>query len=499
MTENISQKKFPKNLEEYYKSKLNQSPKENTPNNNKDILLIYVLTFNMKGRTPTELDIPLLFPPDINKFDLFIISTQECLRSIAASMIMSSKEEWIQLLSEFFGENYYNLINSNLGPCHLCVFAKKEMSINFQELRNGEIETGLFNFFSNKGAVSVSMKYKDKNIAFIGCHLAAGQDNNEKRNEDLKRIKTSLKISINFDAKNKQLIQKKKLSESLNIFPSKEITFRKNELNRDLINNNDNNQEPKDKLKSLKTFAFNKKENQVLNLNNNKEKKDEIDENKNNKKSNDDFDFQDIKEIESEKDEKEQNDENKNLIENNTDKNNKIKIPELFKDKQNITIDNKITKNIPEDKNKEKTMDDFDIVILCGDLNYRLNFEKEENIDEIMKQKNPELLWNKDQFKPEIKNEHGFQEGIINFMPTYKYKDNSDEYDYERIPGWTDRILYKSKKNYDIMLCQYNSIQNVYLSDHKPVYAVFKINFKNKELEDNCNIKNNINDDCIIF
>ena len=236
-----------------------------------------------------------------------------------------------------------------------------------------------------------------------------------------------------------------------------------------------------------------------MNLNNNEEKKDEIDENKNNKKSNDDFDFQDIKEIESEKDEKEQNDENKNLIENNTDKNIKIKIPEIFKDKQNITIDNKITKNIPEDKNKEKTMDDFDIVILCGDLNYRLNFEKEENIDEIMKQKNPELLWNKDQFKPEIKNEHGFQEGIINFMPTYKYKDNSDKYDYERIPGWTDRILYKSKKNYDIMLCQYNSIQNVYLSDHKPVYAVFKINFKNKELEDNCNIKNNINDDCIIF
>ena len=289
------------------------------------------------------------------------------------------------------------------------------------------------------------------------------------------------------------------MSESLNIFPSTEITFKKNELKQDLINNNDNNQEPKDKLKSLKTFAFNKKENQVLNLNNNEEKKDEIDENKNNKKSNDDFDFQDIKEIESEKDEKEQNDENKNLIENNTDKNIKIKIPELYKDKQNITIDNKITKNIPEDKNKEKTMDDFDIVILCGDLNYRLNFEKEENIDEIMKQKNPELLWNKDQFKPEIKNEHGFQEGIINFMPTYKYKDNSDEYDYERIPGWTDRILYKSKKNYDIMLCQYNSIQNVYLSDHKPVYAVFKINFKNKELEDNCNIKNNINDDCIIF
>jgi hypothetical protein len=68
-----------KTLEDYYKLKnpntLNFTIKENQNN-----LLIYVLTFNMKGKTPTELDIPLLFPKDFNKFDLFIISTQECLR-----------------------------------------------------------------------------------------------------------------------------------------------------------------------------------------------------------------------------------------------------------------------------------------------------------------------------------------------------------------------------------------------------------------------------------
>ena len=49
----------------------------------------------MKGKTPSELDIPLLFPKDINKFDLYIISTQECLRSIGASIFNDSKEEWI--------------------------------------------------------------------------------------------------------------------------------------------------------------------------------------------------------------------------------------------------------------------------------------------------------------------------------------------------------------------------------------------------------------------
>ena len=492
MAENNSSKKVHKNLEEYYKSKINNINEENSLNNNNDNLLIYVLTFNMKGRTPSESDIPLLFPHDINKFDLFVISTQECLRSILSSMIISSKDEWINLLSKFFGDNFLNLINSNLGPCHLCVFVKKEKAKHFHELRSGELETGLFNFFSNKGAVSASMKYKDKNILFIGCHLAAGHNENNKRNESLLRIKTTLKTSINIEAKNKLKSYKKNINESLNKFQSTEIMYDNNNFKNNLININ---QEQNDTLKYVKTFVFNKNINQNLNehkenINNNEEKEEE----KNDKKLNDNLDLNELKEIESEKDENEKN----ILIENHNDKDIEIKMPELFEDKQNMTI-NSIISNNPEIKAKEKTMDEYDFVILSGDLNYRINFNITDDIDELIKQKNPEILWDKDQLTKEIKRENEFQEGIINFMPTYKYKDNSDEYDYERKPGWTDRILYKSKKNYDIMLCKYNCIKEVYLSDHKPVYAVFKINFKNKNMEQNCKIKNNISDDCILF
>ena len=493
MAENNSSKKVHKNLEEYYKSKISNINEENSLNNNNDNLLIYVLTFNMKGRTPSESDIPLLFPHDINKFDLFVISTQECLRSILSSMIISSKDEWINLLSKFFGDNFLNLINSNLGPCHLCVFVKKEKAKHFHELRSGELETGLFNFFSNKGAVSASMKYKDKNILFIGCHLAAGHNENNKRNESLLRIKTTLKTSINIEAKNKLKSYKKNINESLNKFQSTEIMYDNNNFKNNLININ---QEQNDTLKYTKTFVFNKNINQNLNehkenINNIEEKEEE----KNDKKLNDNLDFNELKEIESEKDE---NNEKNILTENHNDKDIEIKMPELFEDKQNMTI-NSIISNNPEIKAKEKTMDEYDFVILSGDLNYRIDFNITDDIDELIKQKNPEILWDKDQLTKEIKRENEFQEGIINFMPTYKYKDNSDEYDYERKPGWTDRILYKSKKNYDIMLCKYNCIKEVYLSDHKPVYAVFKINFKNKNMEQNCKIKNNISDDCILF
>ena len=480
-----------KSLEDYYLSKNPQIDKDKLViKTNENNLLLYVITFNMKGKTPSEEDIHLLFPKDINKFDLFIISTQECLRSITASMFISSKEKWILLLSNFFGENFMNLINSNLGATHLCIFAKKEKAKNIHQLRSGEIETGFLNWFSNKGAVSASMKYLDKNILFIGCHLAAGQDNNEKRNEDLLRIKTLLRTSINFEAKDK--LRKHKA-----YIDAKKSTIIKNDNNNDINTGIINKKFSKSMvLKQNKSIQFNEEQ---------EDKKDNNDKIDINNKINEDEDksaeklFDDIKEVESKKDE-----ENNNNIDNlkdlnvNPNKNIEINMIELFENKKDIDKESCTSISI-EDIKKEKSMDDYDFVIISGDLNYRLDFGHEDNIEEIMNKKNPEILWEKDQFRKEIKKEHELKEGIINFMPTYKYKDDSDEYDYERKPGWTDRILYKSKKMYDIMLCEYSCLQNVHLSDHRPVYAIFKINFKNKDVEQNIDIKSNINDECILF
>ena len=487
MIEKMSNNKNIKSLEEYYKSQnkveINQNNiiKENTNN-----LLVFVLTYNMKGKTPSDDDIQLLFPQDINKFDLYIISTQECLRSIGASFLKDSKEEWIKSLSKFFGENYINLINSNLGAIHLCIFCKKEKLIHFHELRSGEIKTGFLNLFSNKGAVSVSMKYLDKHILFIGCHLAAGQDENNKRNEGLLRIKTNLKMSINDNAKTKLKDQKKLYKSQLQI----------NKLQKkDDDDNNDNNIKNNDQLLE-KNFTKKKLSGSLLlknikKINNDDNNKDDIDIKENERYIDN---MLNGLEIESEKDEKEENHINANI---KPPKNVEIKMNKLFENKHNNS--SKSLNSVANDENKEKTMEDYDFVIISGDLNYRLNFDINENVEEIINKKDPEILWKKDQLTEEIKKEHDLEEGIINFMPTYKYKDKLDEYDFERTPGWTDRILYKSKKKYDIMLCEYSSIQNIFLSDHKPVYAIFKINFKNKETNKKLEIKDNNNEECIII
>ena len=419
----VNEQKVENHLEKYintYKNKANNNEKETS----NEQLLIYTVTYNIHGNMPDDKEIPLLFPKkeELNKFDIFVINTQECLRSISASFFVNSKEPWVYALKSFFGNNYENIINSNLGALHISIFVKKEKVMHFHDLRSGEIKTGFLNLMANKGAVSASMKCYDKNILFISCHLASGQNNQVERNNSLYRIGTSLSNTVNKQSCNRLKTLKKTM------------TLEKNKM----MN------EKNDKLKRANSFEIQNIEEE--------------------KKSNE-ANSQNDKETNKNK-ENENNEDNKNI--DLDDKNENIEI---------IRDNNKKEENEDDDDEKDKSIEDYDFVIMSGDFNYRLDI-KEDEVNNYMVKNDPEILWEKDQFTTDIKEKNNYREGIINFMPTYKYKELSNEYDYSRIPGWTDRILYKSKDYYDIMLCEYSSIQNINISDHKPVYAVFKINCK---------------------
>ena len=438
-------------LEDYinlHKNANNNNNIENIQDKNEK-LLIYVLTYNIHGGIPKEEQISLLFPnrEELEKFDIFVINTQECLRSIGASLFVDSKEPWLFSLTKFFGEKYINIIDSNLGALHIAIFIKKEKAMNFHDLRKGEIKTGFLNIMANKGAVSTSMKYCDKNILFICCHLAAGQEKKEERNNDLKRIDNYLQNTINYESKKKLTEIKKSLVVKDKQLLSATKSLRINNLNGMNINQNKVLGNTVG-LMPTKSLFIKRNENEFNEIENEEEQKKE-EEQKNEEENNNRYNIN------------KENNENENNKMNNNDGEN----------------DNSFESIVVEKDKKDKTMEDYDFVILSGDLNYRLNLKNNE-ISEIMNKKNPEILWDKDQLNSEIKEKHNFREGTINFMPTYKFKDNSNDYDYSRVPGWTDRILYKSKKFYDIMLCEYSSINNILISDHRPVYAIFKINFR---------------------
>jgi phosphatidylinositol-bisphosphatase len=78
--------------------------------------------------------------------------------------------------------------------------------------------------------------------------------------------------------------------------------------------------------------------------------------------------------------------------------------------------------------------------------------DREEVIDLVNRQEWA-LLQKQDQLTMEREKEDnpvfaGYQEGQINFAPTYKYDLFSEDYDTSeklRIPAWTDRVLWKRR------------------------------------------------------
>ena len=101
-------------------------------------------------------------------------------------------------------------------------------------------------------------------------------------------------------------------------------------------------------------------------------------------------------------------------------------------------------------------VDDHDIVLFLGDLNYRLTKQiSDENVFAYIKaDKCLDLVQNYDQLTQEMDFGNVFQdfhEGLVTFPPTYKYIPGTSELDRRpekknRCPAWCDRILWRTRK-----------------------------------------------------
>eukprot|EP00042_Codosiga_hollandica_P034639 m.244454 g.244454 ORF g.244454 m.244454 type:complete len:706 (+) comp54462_c0_seq1:144-2261(+) len=120
--------------------------------------------------------------------------------------------------------------------------------------------------------------------------------------------------------------------------------------------------------------------------------------------------------------------------------------------------------------------DRFDRVIWLGDLNYRVNTNR-RMADAVIAQKMYEVLLANDQLSKERAHKrvfNSFEEPPITFPPTFKFDVGSDTYDTSaktRIPSWTDRILFKSKRPRAITCLSYTYVSELKISDHKAVRA----------------------------
>lgn len=131
-----------------------------------------------------------------------------------------------------------------------------------------------------------------------------------------------------------------------------------------------------------------------------------------------------------------------------------------------------------------------DYIFWLGDLNYRFEDLGAESVKFLSAPNKLHVLREKDQLLLTIREKRAFdqfQEGTLSFIPTYKYDLGQNVFDSspkQRIPAWTDRILWRVNKAQTchpagtvlkLKQMTYTSHGDVLWSDHKPVWADFLV------------------------
>jgi len=126
----------------------------------------------------------------------------------------------------------------------------------------------------------------------------------------------------------------------------------------------------------------------------------------------------------------------------------------------------------------------FEHLIFMGDLNYRINlpYRQAENATTLG---NFTLLHSHDQLTKEMKHNRAFvnfKTATPDFPPTYRWKRGKKELSNKRDqpPSYTDRVLWHSKKGSegDLELDEYTSAEDILISDHRPVGALFRLQLR---------------------
>lgn len=148
---------------------------------------------------------------------------------------------------------------------------------------------------------------------------------------------------------------------------------------------------------------------------------------------------------------------------------------------------------------RNRGIEDHEIVVWAGDFNYRigLGYDKTKAIVNEAMIGNDKIredalgkLYENDQLNIQMVAGNCFnfyREGRVRFLPTYKYdigRDDFDSSDKQRIPAWTDRVVWKvnhksTQPGDDLgskmKQLDYDSVMSLKFSDHRPVFATFEM------------------------
>ncbi|KZT42995.1 phosphatidylinositol phosphate phosphatase [Sistotremastrum suecicum HHB10207 ss-3] len=164
---------------------------------------IFVGTWNLNGRHPSESLVPWLWPgsssPDPP--DLFAIGFQEIVPLTAQQIVQTDttkKDMWEKQIMNALAQkpgkpiDYVVLRSEQLVGTALFIIVKTSLLSVIRNVEATTRKTGLRGMSGNKGAVGIRLDYYDTSFCFITAHLAAGHANVDERNKDYQTISQGL-------------------------------------------------------------------------------------------------------------------------------------------------------------------------------------------------------------------------------------------------------------------------------------------------------------------
>jgi len=86
-----------------------------------------VVTWNLLGKLPSHTEIQELLNINNITHDIYVVGTEECQRSIAASFVVKSKDEWENRIAGVLGPNFSKLCSDTLMATHAVVFVNNKL------------------------------------------------------------------------------------------------------------------------------------------------------------------------------------------------------------------------------------------------------------------------------------------------------------------------------------------------------------------------------------
>jgi len=162
----------------------------------KNRILLRTITWNLCAKPPPSVSEVSTSLIGRNRFHLYVIGTEECERSIAASAWNPSKKSWEAFLIEAVGSNYVPIRSHTLQAIHLMAFVHKAIAHLCSVVTSAAVPTGIGSTLGNKGGVGIYFQVLQTRILIVNAHLAAHQTAEKRRNAEFNRINRMIPVLL---------------------------------------------------------------------------------------------------------------------------------------------------------------------------------------------------------------------------------------------------------------------------------------------------------------